>query len=179
MSRGVRLLAILFAAVIVLVFIPMAMKHVPAHGIVTKGPAEIPTSKEAGDSALPPKRGPGTGAKEAAEDPGEYAPESVVFDQRQKEMAAAVFDHFLHASNKKLNIACTDCHHKSEGTDVSAACSECHGDAHSGDMFSAKAAQHKSCIGCHVKTNAAKEAGTRSAPVGCEGCHKGDPAPKP
>ena len=101
--------------------------------------------------------------------PKDKTPRQVVFDKRAKEMAPAVFDHIGHTAKGGMETACTDCHHTDSGEQVAFGCSACHGKVSKGLQFSAKGAQHKSCIGCHLQANAASE--TEAAPVACEGCH--------
>ncbi len=101
--------------------------------------------------------------------PKDKTPRKVVFDKRAKEMAPAVFDHFGHTAKGGMETACTDCHHTDTGEKVAFGCSACHGKVSKGLQFSAKGAQHKSCIGCHLQANAGAEA--EKAPVACEGCH--------
>ncbi len=169
MSDRIRYFIFVAAGAIILVLLPLAQRCVAPHGVETVGPPVLQVPAEPLVPVLNPGRGPGTGHAEGA-DPAAAVRASMVFDQRAKEMPAAQFNHLQHAARDQLNIACTDCHHKSEGTAVSFGCSMCHRDAHSASMFSAKAAQHKSCIGCHLGANAAP-AGARHAPTACEGCH--------
>jgi hypothetical protein len=164
-----RYVIFLLAGIIIVVLLPMARGCVEPHAIETVGPPTIEAPAEPSAPVLSPERGPGTG-QAAGADPALAVRAEIVFSQRAKEMPAAKFGHLQHAAKDQLNIACTDCHHKSEGTTVNFGCSMCHRDAHSAEMFSAKAAQHKSCIGCHLAANAS-EAGMRDAPTECEGCH--------
>ncbi len=169
MRPCIRFLIIFVAAVILVVLLPMARGCIEPHAIQTTGPQLIEPPEEPVVPALNPDRGPGTGAAQG-EDPAKAVRAKMVFDQRAQERPPAQFDHLQHAARDQLNIACTDCHHKSEGTQVNFGCSTCHRDAHSGSMFSAKAAQHKSCVGCHLEANA-EPSGLRDAPVDCDGCH--------
>ncbi len=170
MRPCVRFLVIFFAAVILVVLLPMARSCVEPHAIATTGPHVLEAPAEPIVPVLNPERGPGTGAADLPEDPALAVEAQMIFSQRAANMAAAQFGHLQHASRDQLNVACTDCHHKSEGTEVKFGCSMCHRMAHSGTMFSAKAAQHKSCLGCHLEANSSPE-GARDAPVACEGCH--------
>lgn len=171
MSDTVRYVIFVLAATILVVLLPKARGCVEPHAITTTGPPVLELPTEPLVPVLSLARGPGTGGDgELVEDPAVAVTSEMVFDQRAKEMPPAQFAHVQHAARDQLNIACTDCHHKSEGTTVNFGCSMCHRDAHSADMFSAKAAQHKSCIGCHLGANAA-QAGARQAPTACEGCH--------
>lgn len=169
MNNIMRYVIFILAGIIMLVLLPLARGCVEPHAVETTGPPVIQAPAEIKPPALNPDRGPGTGQATGA-DPAAAVRAEMVFSQRAEEMPPAQFNHLQHAAKDQLNIACTDCHHKSEGTQVNFGCSMCHRDAHSGEMFSAKAAQHKSCIGCHLAANEA-EAGMRDAPVDCEGCH--------
>ncbi|MFH1466996.1 MAG: cytochrome c3 family protein [Pseudomonadota bacterium] len=164
----IRYVIVAVAGVIIVVLLPLALRYVQPHGIETIGPPTVTPPAEAKPWALSVDRGPGT-AGAMTPDPAELAPRTLVFDRGNLTKPAVQFDHFAHASVNQLDIACTDCHHKSTGTQVSMGCAMCHRDAHSGAMFSLKAAQHKSCIGCHLEANAAKPDG--AAPTACEGCH--------
>ena len=170
MRPCIRFLILFVAAVIIVVLLPVARSCVEPHAFETTGPPVNEPSTEPFVPVLSPERGPGTGVAGQGEDPASAVRAQMVFSQRASEMAPAQFDHLQHAARDQLNIACTDCHHKSEGTQVNFGCSMCHRDAHSGAMFSAKAAQHKSCVGCHLEANAAPS-GARDAPVECAGCH--------
>jgi len=171
MSDRIRYFLFVAAGAIILVLLPLAQRCVAPHGVETVGPPVLVLPTEPLVPVLSPERGPGTGAAaQAAADPAAAVRTNMVFSQRASEMPPAQFNHLQHAARDQLNIACTDCHHKSEGTAVQFGCSMCHRDAHSAAMFSAKAAQHKSCIGCHLAANAS-EAGMRDAPTACEGCH--------
>ena len=171
MSNTVRYVIFVLAATILVVLLPKARGCVEPHAITTTGPPvpELPTEPLV--PVLSVTRGPGTGAVvEGAEDPAAAVLTNMVFEDRAKEMPAAQFNHLQHAAGNQLSIACSDCHHKSEGSEVSFGCSMCHRDAHNAEMWSAKAAQHKSCLGCHLAANA-DPAGAREAPTACEGCH--------
>ncbi len=169
MNNIVRYILFVLAAIILLVLLPMARGCVEPHALETTGPPTLELPDEPLVPVLSPERGPGTGVVEGP-DPAAAVRAEIVFSQRASEMPPAQFSHLQHAAKDQLNIACTDCHHKSEGTDVKFGCSMCHRDAHTAEMFSAKAAQHKSCIGCHLSANAT-QAGLRDAPTECEGCH--------
>jgi hypothetical protein len=169
MSERIRYFLFVAAGAIILVLLPLAQRCVDPHGIETVGPPSLDVPTEPLTPVLNPGRGPGTGHAEG-EDPALAVRPQMVFSQRASEMPPAQFNHLQHAARDQLDIACTDCHHKSEGTQVNFGCSMCHRDVHTASMFSAKAAQHKSCIGCHLTANAS-EAGLRNAPTACEGCH--------
>ncbi len=173
MERMVRYATILFALIILAVLLPIALQHVPAHGPETVGPPVVVPTDQARTAVLPLERGPGSGAA-AADAAADAAPHEVVFDKRAKEQAVVSFDHLGHSLSTGLSIACTDCHHESEGTEVKLGCSMCHRSKHSGTMFSARAAQHKSCIGCHLMENH-KAGELDKAPVACDTCHVPEP----
>jgi hypothetical protein len=169
MSDKVRYVLFLLAGIILVVLLPQARGCVEPHAVATTGPPVIEAPAEVKPPVLNPGRGPGTGEAQGA-DPAAAIRAEMVFDKRAKEMAPARFNHLQHAAHDQLNIACADCHHPVNGSQNSMPCSMCHRDAHSAKMWSAKAAQHKSCIGCHLAANA-QEAGMRHAPTACEGCH--------
>lgn len=161
----IRYILFVVAGTIIVVLLPLAQRCVTPHGLETIGPPVIEALAEQPAPVLNPDRGPGTGKGEGA-DPAAGVRAQMVFDKRASEMPAAQFDHLQHASRDQLAIACADCHHKGGNMP----CSMCHGANHSAAMFSAMAAQHKSCIGCHLAANA-REEGLRHAPTACEGCH--------
>jgi predicted CXXCH cytochrome family protein len=169
MSNTLRYVLFVLAAIILLVLLPMARGCIEPHAVHTVGPPELELPAEPMVPVLDPARGPGTGAKAGA-DPAASLSGAKVFSARAKEMPPAHFNHRQHASQEQLNIACADCHHPVNGSANTMPCSMCHREAHSAEMWSIKAAQHKSCIGCHLAANA-NDAGMRSAPVDCEGCH--------
>jgi len=168
-SNNVRYVIFILAGIILVVLLPLARGCVEPHAVSTVGPPslEVPTEQPA--PVLSAERGPGTGQAQGA-DPAASIRAEMVFDKRASEMPPAQFNHLQHAARDQLNIACADCHHPVNGSANTMPCSMCHRDSHSAEMWSAKAAQHKSCIGCHLAANA-KEAGMRDAPVACEGCH--------
>jgi hypothetical protein len=169
MNNTIRYVLFILAGVILVVLLPMARGCIEPHAVTTTGPPVIEAPAEVEPPVLNPGRGPGTGQAEGA-DPAASIRAQMVFDKRADEMPPARFNHMQHAARDQLNIACTDCHHPVNGSASTMPCSMCHRDAHSAKMWSAKAAQHKSCIGCHLAANA-DEAGMRDAPTACEGCH--------
>ncbi len=169
MNDIMRYVLFVLAGIILVVLLPLARGCIEPHAIETTGPPMLEIPAEPVVPVLSPDRGPGTGQAQGA-DPAAAIRADMVFDKRAKEMPPARFNHLQHAGREQLNIACADCHHPVNGSANSMPCSMCHRDAHSAEMWSAKAAQHKSCVGCHLAANA-KEAGLRDAPTACEGCH--------
>jgi hypothetical protein len=169
MMDRVRYILFVAAGTMIVVLLPLAQRCVDPHGVETVGPPVIEALAEQPAAVLSPERGPGTGAVEGA-DPAASLRAEMVFDKRAAEMPPARFNHRQHAARDQLNIACADCHHPVNGSQNSMPCSMCHQATHSEKMWSAKAAQHKSCIGCHLDANA-DQAGMRDAPTACEGCH--------
>lgn len=106
----------------------------------------------------------------AAEVPGDdyMIPKPEGIDVKQKSLP---FSHAKHAA-----YGCVDCHHTSEGTNVTEGCTDagCH------DLFVAatpeekrdirffEKAYHDQCIGCHRDLRKAEKP---TGPVACTGCH--------
>jgi hypothetical protein len=99
---------------------------------------------------------------------GSYAaadngPEVIVIEKVKEKFAPVTFKHLEH--QKKENVTCATCHHKSKEGETPKACSSCHGVVEGAASF--KDAMHKKCKACHKTESAAG----KSAPTKCTGCH--------
>jgi hypothetical protein len=105
------------------------------------------------------------------------------------QMGVAIMTEVLHTKHYSkdgvggADIYCGACHHKSEGTDVKRGCPDCHVERAQGAMLSLQAAQHRTCLRCHLEVNN-RPANFRGStwrqshlPINCFLCHEHEAEP--
>jgi len=81
------------------------------------------------------------------------------------------------------DIYCGACHHRSTGTDVKQGCHACHQEDTHGAMLGLRAAQHRTCVRCHLEVNnrpsdfRGSTAQPNDLPIDCFLCHEHEAEP--
>lgn len=92
----------------------------------------------------------------------------------------AGFDHLLHHKHETgMNQQCEICHHVFNEKEArleyqkgaESSCRDCHRDIGDADISSFRDAAHSGCVNCHMNK---EEAGEKTGPVACIGCHGED-----
>jgi hypothetical protein len=91
--------------------------------------------------------------------------------------------HYSKDSVGGADIYCGACHHRSEGTDVKQGCGACHGATAEGPRLSLRAAQHRTCVRCHLEVNnrptnfRGSTGQPTDLPIDCLLCHQHEAEP--